>query len=116
MTTLDPAALPEEPERPRAERLVRLSAMISRCDPWFRVLGLAWLTPLWRLLAGEDARGQWKDLWRLAVVPAIAILGFLALWAFLAPKVQTSLGAIPGPAQVWDQVGVLHADALAGGE
>jgi nitrate/nitrite transport system permease protein len=28
--------------------------------------------------------------------------GFLALWALLAPLVQTSLGALPGPGDVWD--------------
>ena len=113
MTMLDPAALPEDPAPLRAARTARLSALISRCDPWFKVLGLAWLTPLWRLLAGEDAKGQLGDLWRLAAVPLLAILGFLALWAWAAPKVETSLGAIPGPVQVWEQVGVLHADALA---
>jgi nitrate/nitrite transport system permease protein len=113
MTMLDPAALPENPALQRAARAARLSSLISTCDPWFKVLGLAWLTPLWRLLVGENPRGQVKDLWRLAIVPMIAILGFLALWAWAAPKVQTSLGAIPGPAQVWEQAGVLHADALA---
>ncbi len=113
MTMLDPAALPEESVALRADRLARLSTLISRCDPWFKVLGLAWLTPMWRMLAGENPKGQVKDLWRLAVVPLLAILAFLALWAWAAPKVQTSLGAIPGPVQVWEQVGVLHADALA---
>lgn len=112
MTMLDPAALPEEPVALRAVRMARLSTLISRCDPWFKVLGLAWLTPLWRFLAGENPKRQLKDLWRLAFVPALAILGFLALWAFLAPKVETSLGAIPGPAQVWEQLQVLHLDAL----
>ncbi len=33
--------------------------------------------------------------------PATGILGFLALWALLAPMVQTSLGALPGPGDVW---------------
>lgn len=113
MTMLDPAALPEKPAPLREARMARLSTLISRCDPWFKVLGLAWLTPLWRLLAGENAKVQLKDLWRLAIVPALAILGFLALWGVLAPKVQTSLGAIPGPVQVWEQARVLHADALA---
>ncbi len=113
MTMLDPAAMPEKPAVLRAARAAQLSAVISRCDPWFTVLGLAWLTPLWRLLAGENSKNQFKDLWRLAIVPMLAILGFLALWAFLAPKFVTSLGAIPGPAQVWEQVGVLHADAVA---
>ena len=45
-------------------------------------------------------------------MPILAILGFLALWGTLAPHVQTSLGAIPGPGQVWDQAQNLHADHL----
>lgn len=56
MTMLDPAALPEEPAVFRAARLARISTLISRCDPWFKVLGLAWLTPLWRMLAGRTRR------------------------------------------------------------
>ncbi len=116
MTALDPAALPEEPETTRAERLARLHSLITKCDPWFRVLGLAWLTPLWRMLAGDSPRAQVRDLWRLGLVPLLAIVGFLSLWAVLAPQVQTSLGAIPGPAQVWEQVKGLHAEALAEGE
>lgn len=115
MTAWDPAAIPEEPAAAKAARTERLFRLITRCDPWFRALGLAWVTPLWRLLAGDTPRPQLAALWRLAIVPMLAIAGFLALWAGLAPMVQTSLGAIPGPAQVWEQVGVLHADAVAEG-
>jgi len=46
----------------------------------------------------------------------LAIIGFLALWATLAPTVQTSLGAIPGPAQVWSEAVTLHEDAQAKAE
>lgn len=46
-------------------------------------------------LAGKVA-GWLKDL--LAPLTGIAI--FLALWAVLAPQVQTSLGALPGPGDV----------------
>jgi len=49
-------------------------------------------------------------------VPLLAIIGFLALWATLAPTVQTSLGAIPGPAQVWSEAVTLHEDAQAKAE
>jgi nitrate/nitrite transport system permease protein len=91
----------------------RFSAFVGKADPWFRVLGLGWLTPILRIAAGEPVRPQLGDLWRLLAVPLLAILGFLALWAWAASSVETSLGAIPGPAQVWQQVGVLHADALA---
>jgi nitrate/nitrite transport system permease protein len=37
-------------------------------------------------------------------------LVFLFAWAQLAPTVKTSLGAIPGPVEVWEQAKVLHAD------
>lgn len=32
--------------------------------------------------------------------PIVGIVGFLAAWAVLAPQVDTSLGSLPGPAQV----------------
>ena len=35
--------------------------------------------------------------------PIIGVLIFLALWSLLAPKVVTSLGAVPGPQQVYSQ-------------
>jgi nitrate/nitrite transport system permease protein len=113
MTAIDPAAMPEETAATRALRLEKLYRLISRCDPWFRAVGLGWLTPIWRALAGDNPRGQIGEIWRLAVVPLLSIAAFLALWASFAPMVQTSLGAIPGPVQVWEQVEVLHADALA---
>ncbi|WFE76408.1 ABC transporter permease [Roseinatronobacter sp. S2] len=71
------------------------------------------MTPLLRALAGDNPKAQGKQLWQLLGVPLLAILGFLLLWGNLAPKVETSLGAIPGPVQVWEQVGVLHADHVA---
>ncbi|MDH5694236.1 MAG: ABC transporter permease [Gammaproteobacteria bacterium] len=40
-------------------------------------------------------------------LPIIGILVFLMLWAAAAPKVVTSLGAVPGPTQVWSQFSIL---------
>ena len=55
---------------------------------------------------GEMARAMW-----LAVgVPALALVVFLALWAAVAPRIQTSLGAVPGPAQVAEQAQTLWLD------
>ncbi|MCP5285325.1 MAG: ABC transporter permease [Burkholderiaceae bacterium] len=44
-----------------------------------------------------------KALWQGLGVPLVAILLFLAVWAGVAPRIQTSLGAVPGPVQVAEQ-------------
>ena len=110
MTTID-QSIPDP--RDKAARRARLFSRISTADKLFQVLGLAWLTPLLRAVAGDNPRAQWGEIWRLLAVPLIAILGFLLLWGTLAPQVQTSLGAIPGPAAVWDEAVTLHQDARA---
>jgi nitrate/nitrite transport system permease protein len=46
-------------------------------------------------------------------VPALAIALFLLLWAASAARVQTSLGTVPGPLQVFGQAKVLFDDHLA---
>ncbi len=106
MTAIEPSTL--DIEARRARRFAR----INRADAWFQVLGLAWLTPALRALAGDNPRAQIGEIWRLLGVPLLAIALFLSLWATFAPKVQTSLGAVPGPVEVVAQVGSLHADYL----
>jgi nitrate/nitrite transport system permease protein len=106
MTAIDPTQL-------QAERRARLFTRINRLDGWFKVLGLSFLTPLLKAAAGDSPRSQAKQIWQLLGVPVLAILGFLLLWGNLAPRVETSLGAIPGPAQVWEQAVVLHAEHRA---
>ena len=44
------------------------------------------------------------------VAPLFGILAFLALWAVLAPQVDTSLGALPGPVEVAEQGGALYGE------
>ncbi|WP_223163233.1 ABC transporter permease [Marinobacter salinexigens] len=41
------------------------------------------------------------------LLPMIGILVFLGFWHLAAPQVNTSLGAFPGPVQVWEQGGQL---------
>ncbi len=62
------------------------------------------------------ARAAFDTAWP----PAVGIIGFLTLWALLAPLVQTSLGALPGPGDVWtaflglmDEAAVSRAEAAA---
>ena len=48
--------------------------------------------------------GQALNVWlRATLIPLAAFLLFLALWGSLAARVETSLGQVPGPAQVWEQ-------------
>lgn len=113
MTTVDPDFAASQAKE---ERRARLFTRINKADAWFQVLGLAWLTPVLKAAAGDNPRAQMGDIWRLLGVPLLAIAIFLFAWATLAPKVQTSLGAIPGPTQVWEQVINLNEDAIREGQ
>jgi len=112
MTAVDPDAIASADKEARKERLF---TRINKADRWFQVLGLSWMTPVLKAAAGDNPKAQMSEIWRLLGVPILAILGFLAVWATLAPTVQTSLGAIPGPAQVWTEAVNLHEDAVQKG-
>lgn len=88
-------------------------ARIERADRILNVIGFGWLTPLFRIAAGDEPTAQFREFWRMFCVPILAILAFLFLWSQLAQQVETSLGTIPGPVAVWSQAKVLHADHLA---
>jgi len=96
----------------KAKRLERLHTRINKASKYLNVAGLGWVTPILKMVAGEDATTQGKELWRLLGVPVAAILLFLAVWGQTAPMVKTSLGTIPGPSQVWEQTLSLYADHL----
>lgn len=110
MTAIDPQVLSDET---REARRARLFTRINKADTWFQVLGLSWVTPVLKAVAGDNPKAQMKEIWRLLGVPLLSIAAFLFLWATLAPTVQTSLGAVPGPAQVWTEAVNLNADARA---
>ncbi len=97
----------------RVKTRQRIQDGINRASGYFTILGLGWLAPLARLCTGENPREQIKELWAQLGIPIVALLAFLALWGWVAPSVQTSLGAIPGPAQVWHEAKALYADHVA---
>jgi nitrate/nitrite transport system permease protein len=111
MTAIDPESLSTEDAR--EARRERMFTRINAADKWFQVLGLSWVTPVLKAAAGDNPRAQVSEIWKLLGVPILAIAAFLMLWGSLAPQVQTSLGAIPGPSQVWEQAVNLHEDAQA---
>ncbi|AKM08903.1 ABC transporter permease [Croceicoccus naphthovorans] len=50
------------------------------------------------------------------IAPVLGVLAFLALWGVLAPQVDTSLGALPGPVEVAEQGVALYDEWVAGKE
>lgn len=64
-----------------------------------------------RRLPKLPAPGQvFEALWP----PIVGVAAFLALWAVLAPTVETSLGALPGPGDVWTAfLGLMEENAAA---
>ncbi|MPZ58033.1 MAG: ABC transporter permease subunit [Rhizobiales bacterium] len=104
---------PPDAAAARAAHRERWHTRINRAAGTLDLIGFGWLVPILRLAAGDDTRQQGRELWRQLGVPLLAILLFLGIWAWLAPKVQTSLGALPGPVQVWHQAQNLWVDHLA---
>jgi len=74
--------------------------MLNQTANFLDRTGLTWFSPFVRLAAGDDPRRQLREILLQIGVPVVAFALFLLLWSVLASGVQTSLGAIPGPAQV----------------
>jgi nitrate/nitrite transport system permease protein len=87
-----------------------MHTLINRADPYLGLVGLGWLTPLLRMAVGDRIEHQVRELWRLLGVPLLAFGVFLLAWSQLAARVETSLGVIPGPAAVVEEVRNLVAD------
>ncbi|MEM9039425.1 MAG: ABC transporter permease [Actinomycetota bacterium] len=62
---------------------------------------------------GRGRTFDYSKLSRAVLAPLIGIVGFLLLWAALAPQVNTSLGTLPGPVDVWDAGVGLYDDYQA---
>ena len=91
----------------------KLFSRINKISSYLEMIGLGWLTPILKIMAGDNIKYQLKELWQGLFIPLIAIILFVWGWSVLAPQVQTSLGAIPGPSQVIEQTKVLWEDHKA---
>jgi nitrate/nitrite transport system permease protein len=87
--------------------------MNNQLIKFFNITGLTWFVPLVKMAAGENLEQQARQLFLIMGVPIIAFTLFLGLWSFSASKVNTSLGAIPGPVAVWHEAGGLLAEHFA---
>jgi nitrate/nitrite transport system permease protein len=88
----------------REQRLARISHLCGA----MKLAGLGPFTPLLRLAVGVSPREELAQLWRQLGLPLMAIVAFLLVWSTVAPRVETSLGALPGPSQVWEQAIALY--------
>lgn len=74
---------------------------------FLELTGLTWFVPLVKLSTGDSPKHQLQEFGKMVGVPLFAVVVFLMLWHMGAAKVITSLGQVPGPTQVWEQVNVL---------
>ena len=65
-------------------------------------------------LAGRLKLPAGRDLFDTIWPPVVGIVAFVGLWALFAPMVTTSLGALPGPGDVWTAfAGLMGEHAVA---
>ncbi len=82
----------------------------ARAIRTFEGLGLEIFVPAIRMATGEDPKDQFRELARSIGVPILSIAIFLVLWSSLAASVQTSIGSVPGPTEVWTEAKALVAE------
>ncbi len=87
--------------------------MSNQLIKFFNLTGLTWFVPMVKIAAGENPALQMRQLFLIMGVPLIAFAFFLGAWSFSAAKVQTSLGTIPGPSDVWHEAQGLIAEHTA---
>jgi nitrate/nitrite transport system permease protein len=90
-----------------------MHTVIARVNPYLAVLGVGWLVPILKIASGDSPSTQLRELWRELGVPVLAIALFLAAWAGVAARIETSLGTLPGPAAVWTEAKNLVAEHAA---
>jgi len=87
--------------------------MSNKLIKFLSITGLTWFIPFVKIAAGENPTQQVRELFLIMGIPVIAFIMFLGLWGFSAAKVNTSLGAIPGPVAVWHEAGGLLDEHFA---
>ena len=76
------------------------------------VTALGFLEPYVRLCYGEEPKKQFKLIAQFSVVPIMALVLFVAVWAYLAPKHKTKSGSVPTPGQTlsaWNSIMNQHS-------
>jgi nitrate/nitrite transport system permease protein len=68
-----------------------------------RSFSIAWLDNLQKAVQGENFLKKTAGVSKNLFLPLFAIIIFLGAWGTAAKNIETSLGLLPGPSQVWGQ-------------
>lgn len=110
LMTTSTGFLEDKADAARQAKRERLYGYLNKAGGTLGVFGLGFILPVIKLCLGDTPKHQLRELQQQLLIPILGIAAFLAAWAYLAPQVQTSLGAVPGPAQVAEQAGNLWDD------
>jgi nitrate/nitrite transport system permease protein len=66
-----------------------------------QIAGVPILVPVIRLMGGENVREQLQEIGKFIVVPFLAMLAFIGLWAVAAERVKTDSAQLPSPVATW---------------
>jgi len=75
-----------------------------------KTFDMSWMDGVIGNLTGDYLRRSMNRFVQTFMVPLIAFGIFLLLWSAGARNVETSLGQLPGPAMVWEQVVALYGE------
>ena len=89
---------------------------MAATDITTKTFALPWLARGLDWLAGDGVLRIAGGLTHVLLLPLLGIGVFLLLWSAGAAQVQTSLGQLPGPAQVWEQGQTLWGEHQAARE
>ncbi len=74
---------------------------MDRLATFFDRLGLTWLVPVVKFIAGPDRAYQARQFLRIAGIPVVAILLCLAGWQIVSQTVRFGTMPFPGPGVIW---------------
>lgn len=63
-----------------------------------------------KLIKGKIMQDKLQALAKSLLLPILAFGVFLMLWSSVASQIETSLGVVPGPIQVWEQAVTLYEE------
>ncbi|WP_040729129.1 ABC transporter permease [Thiomicrorhabdus sp. Kp2] len=69
------------------------------------------IEPFYKLVIGEDRKGQINTIVKMIGLPLTGLLIFLVVWQGAASNIHTSLGQFPGPVQTYEQFVSLGEEA-----